>query len=183
MNPTRKPKKPKQVVDKPKKTKSMKKGGGGWRREMPTTHRPSDIPWSTVYRKLRPPQYTTIDLLRDKAIESCNRFSNKIAGCIHAYNQWQEEKREEKKRKKRREERDKKLKEKENMMEMNSQQASQSHHSQSHSSHLSPIQEELQYTTRKKILIPLPHPLLQQPMRRKSLKPLPKPIQRSSPKK
>lgn len=102
MNPTRKPKKknPKQVVDKPRKTnkpkkpKSMKKGGGrNWEKKIPKTHRPSDIPWSTKYRIEHPPKYTTIDLLRDKIIASCNSFSNKIAECIIAYNKWQEEKR------------------------------------------------------------------------------------------
>ena len=57
MNPTRKPKKPKQVVDKPKKPKSMKKGGGwNWEKKIPNTHRPSDIPWGTVYRIEHPPK-------------------------------------------------------------------------------------------------------------------------------
>ncbi len=65
MNPTRKPKKPKQIVDKPRKTnkpkkqKSMKKGGGwNWEKEIPKTHRPSDIPWSTKYRVEHPPPNT-----------------------------------------------------------------------------------------------------------------------------
>jgi hypothetical protein len=111
MNPTRKPKKknPKQVVDKPRKTNkpkkpnSMKKGGGwNWVKKIPKTHRPSDIPRGTVYRIEHPPKYTTIDLLRDKTIASCNSLSNKIAGCIKAYNQWQEEKRKGKEKKKRR---------------------------------------------------------------------------------
>jgi hypothetical protein len=74
MNPTRKPKKPKQVVDKPRKTnkpkkpKSMKKGGGGWNweKKIPETHRPPNISWGTVYRIEHPPNTPQLTFLEIK---------------------------------------------------------------------------------------------------------------------
>jgi hypothetical protein len=204
MNPTRKPKKknPKQVVDKPRKTnkpkkpKSMKKGGGwNWEKKIPKTPKPSDIPHRL---EPHPRRISVIDALIYKIVEKCNGINDNVKDCITAYKEWQQEIREKKEEEKRREERDKKRKEKEKEERMISQQASQSHHSQSqrssprtspqtshhsqsHSSHIIPIKDELQQTIRKKRLSFKPLPPPQQPthsMRR--LHPLPPQVLPSS---
>ena len=184
MNPTPKPKKPKSVVRTQKPKKPMKKGGGGRKTSVsssflsPTPKKPQ-YNYYQGYRKEKKP--TVFDVLNARASYNaelaydyiCEKGNNTREACIKAYRKWQEKKELEKQKQLL-------LSQSQRVSPRKSPSLSQSRQSSQY------IQEELRTTKSRKLLKPLPRPMLPLPSLPpppQSLKPLPQPQPRSSTKK